>query len=251
MKTMKNVSVKRIAFLFLLLAILLSCTACGGGSGNGAASGTATATEVPAIINQAEYLLYQNIFYNGYGSQYQGQEVTKQGVFTSLQDAYNNVTRYYVWGYLDNTLCCDWQWEIKVDDEKNLPAPGSLVTVKGTFTADDAALDGYWITKPQIETVSLYVGETADIDMRAMSDTLERVQLSNVIRFPDVFEGKKFSAYGRIASETILEDPYYDGSWQVPFTAKAATLPAFGTTVVLRGTIMNGVLSASSLTVLK
>lgn len=246
---MKQSYVKRLALLLLLAALLMLCTACGD-SGGGGQSGTPTSKEVPAILNQTEYVLYQNIFANDTGSQYVGQEMTKHGVFTTIQDAYNGVTRYYVWGYLDNTRCCDWQWELKVTNTKDLPSNGSLVTVKGVFTASEDALDGYWLTNPEIATVTRYVGESSEVDMYTMSDTLERVQILNILNRSEAFEGKQFSAYGRVASLTTLEDPYYDGSWQVPFTANS-DIPAFGTTVVLRGTVKNGALEAASLTALK
>lgn len=240
---MKNSTMKKLALAVMLGLMLMLCTACGG---DGAKQGAATTDQVPAILNQAEYLLYQNIFANGYGSQYVNKETTKQGVFAKIQDAYSNMERYYVWGYLDNTRCCDWQWEFRPTDTKSLPAPGSIVVVSGTFAYDDEALDNYWIINAQVETVSSYTGAACELNMYTMSDTLERVQMLNIVGHPDVFEGKQFSAYGRVASQTMLEDPYYDGSWQVPFTSDA-TLPAFGTTVLLQGTVRGGVLEASSL----
>lgn len=244
---MKQSYVKRFSLLLLLAALLMLCTACG--DSGGGQSGAPTSKEVPAILNQTEYVLYQNIFMNDTGSQYDGKEMSKHGVFTTIQDAYNGVTRYYVWGYLDNTRCCDWQWELKVTNTRDLPSNGSLVTVKGVFTASEDALDGYWLINPEITTVTRYVGESSELDMCTMSDTLERVQMLNIMYHPEAFEGKQFSAYGRIASINLLEDPYYDGSWQVPFTT-TSDIPAFGTTVVLRGTVKDGTLAASSLTVL-
>ena len=238
---------KRFLLAALLLAAVLLCTACGNDGNTSAGGSAATVSEVPVVINQAEYLLYQNIFYNETGSQYVGTEFTKQGVFGVIYDAFSQKTRYYVWGYLDKTLCCDWQWEIKIDDPKNLPASGSLVSVKGTFDASDEALDGYWLIHPEVTVLSQYTGGGAELDMRTLSDTLERVQLINVIRIPDTFEGKTFSAYGRVYSTTVLQDPYYDGSWQVPFTTQE-TVPAIGTTVLLTGTVTGGTLSADTLT---
>ena len=236
---------KRYLLAALLLAAAILCSACGGENQTGAP----TANEVPVVLSQMEYTLYQNIFMNQTGSQYEGREFTKQGVFGKIYDAFSSRTRYYVWGYLDNTRCCDWQWEIKIDDPKNLPSSGSLVTVKGTFSASDDALDGYWLTNPEITAQSQYVGANADLDMCTLSDTLERVQVINIIRIPDVFEGKTCAAYGRIYSASVLQDPYYDGSWQVPFTTDQ-TVPATGTTVRLTGTVVGGILSSTSLTAL-
>ena len=235
---------KRFLLAALLLAAVILCTACGGGSGS--QSGAPTANEVPVVLSQIEYTLYQNIFMNGTGSQYEGREFTKEGVFGKIYDAFSDCTRYYVWGYLDNTRCCDWQWEIKIDDPKNVPASGSLVTVKGTFTASRDALDGYWLTNPEITAHSQYTGGSTELEMCTLSDTLERVQIYNIIRRPETFEGKTFSAYGRIYSTSVLQDPYYDGSWQIPFVTKE-TVPAIGTTVRLTGTVVSGTLSSSTL----
>ncbi len=239
---MKNTMKKRLILLVLLCAAALACTACGGDNNAAEAS---TTSELPVVLNQGEYVLYQNIFYNDYGSRYDGTEVTKQGVFATIYDAYSSMTRYYVWGYLDNTKCCDWQWEIKVKNTNNLPANGSLVSVKGTFTSSDDALDGYWITDPQITVKTKYENPApADLDMCTLSDTLERVQVINILNRAEAFEGKSFSAYGRILSMTMLQDPYYDGSWQIPFMPKAgAQTPAIGTTVELRGTVTGGKLA--------
>ena len=237
---------KRFLLAALLLAAVILCTACGGGNQTGAPS----ANEVPVVLSQVEYTLYQNIFSNKTGSQYEGREFTKQGVFGMIYDAFSGRTRYYVWGYLDNTRCCDWQWELKIDDPKNLPSSGSLVTVKGTFAASDDALDGYWLTNPQITAHSQYTGSSGvELDMVTLSDTLERVQLLNIIYMPETFEGKTFSAYGRIYATDVLQDPYYDGSWQVSFST-SGTVPAIGTTVRLTGTVTGGVLASTSLTAL-
>ena len=237
---------KRFLLAALLLAAVILCTACGGDSNGGGQNGAPTANEVPVVLSQIEYTLYQNIFANNTGSQYEGREFTKDGVFGVIYDAFNNRTRYYVWGYLDNTRCCDWQWEIKVDNPKDLPSSGSLVTVKGTFTASDDALDSYWLTNAEITAHSQYIGGSAELEMCTLSDTLERVQILNIIYRPESFEGKTFSVYGRILSANVLQDPYYDGSWQIPFVTKE-TVPAIGTTVRLTGTVVSGALSSTTL----
>ena len=64
---MKNYN--KVLFSALLLAITLLCSACS--SDSGSAAGIKTVTEVPVILNQAEYVLYQNIFYNYNGCQYE------------------------------------------------------------------------------------------------------------------------------------------------------------------------------------
>ena len=246
---MKNYN--KVLFSALLLAITLLCSACS--SDSGSAAGIKTVTEVPVILNQAEYVLYQNIFYNNYGSQYENTPVTKNGVFAVLQDAFNDRTRYYVWGYLDNTQCCDWQWEFVPKDTKNLPPVGSLITVSGTFARDEeTALDGYWIKDADVNTVTAYSGPTSELYMRAMSDTLERVQLLNIMYRPEAFEGKTFTAYGRIAGPGVLQDPYYDGSWEIPFSsASDLSALAIGTSVTLNGKVSAGTLGDCAVTIMQ
>ncbi len=236
-----------MALALVLTALLLS--GCGGAddaAGKGAVSTTET---VPVLLDQAEYLLYENIFYNDYGPRYEGQEITKRGVLAKIQDAFSNRTRYYVWGYLDNTKCCDWQWEIVPRDEKNLPPVGSLVTAMGIFRADENALDGYWIADAAVEAESEYTGVQAEINMLAMSGTLERVQMLNILYRPEAFEGKAFIAYGRIAAVNTLEDPYYNGSWQISFTTETKC-PAVGTMVTLKGSVRNAILTECILNVM-
>ena len=174
--------------------------------------------------------------------------MTKHGVFTTLHDAFSDRVRYYVWGYMDNTKCCDWQWEIVPEDPDVLPPDGSLVTVTGTFASHEDALDGYWIENAAVETETSFTGDAADLNMVAMSCTLERVQMWNILYRSDSFEGKTFNAYGRIAAVDTLEDPYYDGSWQIPFSS-AQESPAIGTTVTLSGTVEAGALSDCTLAV--
>lgn len=240
---------KRFSVVLLLMIVFL-CTACSGGN-TADSAGVQTTAEIPVIINQAEYVLYQNIFYNDYGSQYENAPVTKNGVFAVLQDAFNDRTRYYVWGYLDNTQCCDWQWEFVPKDTKNLPAPGSLITVSGTFAKDEAAaLDGYWIKDADVSTVKTYTGAAAELHMLAMSDTLERVQVLNIMYRSEAFEGKTFTAYGRIAGPGVLQDPYYDGSWEIPFTSASDTSAlAIGANVTLNGKVSAGTLGDCAVTV--
>ena len=116
----------------------------------------------------------------------------------------------------------------------------------GTFRADEKALDGYWITDASVETEALYTGERADVNMRALSCTLERVQMLNILYKPELFEGKTFSAYGRVAGIGLLLDPYYDGSWQIPFRSGAES-PAIGTLITLKGRVSGGALTDCTL----
>lgn len=240
----KNKTVRNICLAMLLACVLLLLTACdSGGEKTGTATGKTT-DSVPVILNQAEYVLYQNVFYNGYADDNIG-EVTKKGVYAVIRDAYSNVTRHYVWGYLDNTLCCDWQWEFVPAEGVELPAPGSEIQVKGNFVKDDSALDGYRILNARVTTETEYTGKTAEISMLTMSDTLERVQMINIMNRKEAFEGKAFTAYGRIAAVDTLEDPYYNGSWNITIHP-TTDAPAIGTMVRLQGTVRNGELDECS-----
>ena len=211
-----------------------------------AKGGVPTTDKVPEILSQTEYLLYQNVFYSDFGDKIEGQQVEKRGVLGKVQDAFNQRARYYVWGYLDTTKCCDWQWEFVPKDENSLPPVGSLVVVKGTFRGDEQALDDYWIVDATVETEKEYAGPQEELNMQALSCTLERVQILNILYRPEYFEGKRFIAYGRIAQVNVLQDPYYDGSWQIGFSS-TANCPAIGTDVVLRGKVTDGTLADCAL----
>lgn len=231
----------KIAALVLLalglLAVLSGCS--------GASDGAKEVSEVPTVLNQAEYIFAQNFFLNGYAQDYVGKAAEKEGVYAEVLDEEGKV-RHYLWGYLDNTKCCDWAWEFMPVEGTELPPVGSQIKIKGKYVANTTALDGYWIDGASVETVAKYTGETADLNMMTMCDMLERVQLSRVMRFPETYEGKSFFAYGRVASDTTIQDPYYDGSW-VANIATEDTLPAIGTTIVLKGTVRGGVLAESKI----
>lgn len=243
---------KKILLPLLLTITLLLLTACGSGTKTAETKDETTkkmTTTVPVILNQTEYLLYQNVFYNGYADSNTG-AVTKNGVYAVIQDAFHNVTRHYVWGYLDNTLCCDWQWEFVPTEGTQLPSPGSEIRVEGNFTKGTDALDGYWIQDAKVTVETEFAGKTADINMLTMSDTLERVQMTNIVYRKESFEGKTFTAYGRIAANDYLEDPYYNGSWRITIHPVSET-PAIGTLVRLEGLISNGELGESKLEEIK
>ena len=71
-------------------------------------------------------------------------------------------------------------------------------------------------------------------------------QMINVMNRQDAFQGKTFLAYGRIASLGSLEDPYYNGSWQIDMIWDGE-VPAIGTLVELSGTIKDGKLIVSTI----
>ena len=234
-----NLKYKNVTAFCLTVILAAGLSACG-------ESKKETSSSLPYVLNPTEYVLYQNIFYNETGDDYVGNTVTKTGTFAVLQDSYSQITRYYVWGYNDQTKCCDWQWEFVPSDPEKLPKSGSLIEMKGTFAASDSALDGYWYENASVKVKTEYEGPECDIDMTSMSDTLERVQLANVYNFASEYEGKTVYAYGRISTPSSIEDPYYDGSWQQDFSSED-TIPAIGTMVVASGVFHNGVIGECSI----
>lgn len=234
---------KRIlaACIVMILVLLSGCgkTADSPSGASAPSAGSETGGSMPTVVNTAEYTLYQNIFFNDAKADFAGKATAKTGTFTILQDAYNDCTRYYVWGYNDQTKCCDWQWELKIDDPSDLPSNGSLVKVTGFYEENVDALDDFWIVDPKITVQKSFAARDFDIDMQAMDDTLERVQTANIVRNKEVFEGKTVCCYGRIQDENTLKDPYYDGSWSIDISGDFE-LPAFGTLVLVSGTIRDG-----------
>lgn len=249
---MKMITSRRLFAILLTLSIVLTCCGCGASSETAetvsakAASDTSSADQRPVMYDNDQYLLYQNIFFGDYGEESDGQAVEKQGVFAVLHDAFNDRERYYVWGYADQTKCCDWQWEFVPREGESLPPVGSMVSVDGTFVSDEDALDGYWIVDAHVALKAEFTGTPTDLDMYSMSCTLERVQMYNIIRHPDSFQDRAFTAYGRVASLNSLEDPYYNGSWKIDFTWDGE-LPGIGTLVEVSGSVQNGALTVRSM----
>lgn len=226
-----------------MLVICASFAGCGGKSESkdkGKKNETAEVSDkMPTVLNTAEYTLYQNIFFNETAADYDGTATSKEGTFATIYDAYNDVTRYYVWGYNDQTKCCDWQWELKIDDTSNLPTNGSEVFVKGTYEVNESALDRFWIIDPEITVKTEFKGRDFDVDMKSMDNTLERVQIANIVNKKEAFEGKTICGYGRMLNENTLEDAYYDDSWTIELSGDFE-VPAFGTLVEIEGTVKDG-----------
>ena len=232
--------------LCLLLALLMLC-GCGKTASTAPESTEpAESDALPEVYSQDEYMLYQNVFYGDYGPDAAGKPVEKQGAYATIYDAFNQRQRYYVWGYYDKTKCCDWQWEFVPEDPAALPAPGSMIRVTGTFAASEDALDGYWIEPAQCSVEGIYTGAEAELNMAVMSCTLERVQMYNIMYKPESFEGRSFTAYGRLTAEGMLQDPYYDGSWQIACQQNGGSADP-ERLYLLGGTVEGGALKAQSM----
>lgn len=238
---------KFFAVLFALLMVL-SLAACTGSAGNEPvtdAQGNVLPSNLPSgaltsmreKFDTMEYAEYLYIFYDKNGDAYENKAVTKDGTFAILQDEYNGLLRYYVWGYNDKTRCCDYQWEFIPNDVSSLPAVGSYIHVSGTFVADDAALDGYRIIDAEVSVDETYTPADYDYDLTTMSPTLARVQIVNMVNHKAAFENKTVLVYGRAYSTATLQHPYYDQAWYLDFTADSA--PAPGTYLLLGGTFVS------------
>lgn len=236
---------KRMIACILAVAVLFALCACG--EAQESASEEASAAEnVPVVLDSNEYNLYQNIFFNEMAQDYDGQQMTKVGVFASIFDSFNQRTRYYVWGYLDQTKCCDWQWEFVPTDASALPPSGSLVEMTGTFCAGEDALDGYWFTDASVTVKQTFSGTAGEVDLCTLNGTLERVQLINMQVFPQDYEGKTVRMYGRVYSPTEIQHPYYDNAWTQEFAAEGS-VPPVGAVVTVSGTWTNGVITGAEI----
>ncbi len=235
---------KTVIFLGLCLCLLLS--GCNAQISEGAAKQAAeiagqqndfqVAEPVPYVLDQTEYVLYQNIFFNGQAGEYVGKTFDKTGILIRLEDRWSQVTRYYVWGYMDATKCCDWQWEFVPSDPDSLPPDGSLVVMTGTLVHNEAALDKYWYENASVTLKQRYEGmKGVDVDLSTMDSTLERVQYYNLLKDPDRYNGKTVCMYGRVKTTASIQHPYYDNYWELPFTT-GNTVPATGTMVLIIGT---------------
>lgn len=236
---------KRKLCTLLSCILLMALTAC---SGNGKDNTSGTSDAIARILNPMEYTIYVNTFLNEQGDDYTGKSYTKEGVFSILYDSFNDTTRYYVWGYSDETLCCDWQWEFLPTDTASLPPIGSHVKMTGTLVQDDNALDGYRFEKATVETVSEYTAAAGEYDTTTMSPTLARVQLVNMMQFAPDYTDKSIKIYGRVMSGNKLQHPYYDGDWEIPLET-TEKLPAIGTWVTVSGKFTGSMFEDSKIVV--
>lgn len=257
---------KKTVSLILTFVFLLSLAACSGGNGSEPitdAQGNTLPSNLPSgsvssikeKFDQMEYALYCNIFYDNQGSDYEGKTLTKEGTFAIIQDEWSEKDRYYVWGYSDQTRCCDFQWEFVPDNINDLPPVGSFISVTGTFTYTEdqktGALDHYWLTDTSVTVIEEYTNTDYDYDLTLMSATLARVQIFSLQNYTEAFEGKTVRVYGRAYSTSIIQHPYYDESWYLSFVADGKA-PATGTYLILGGTLSAGaegcILNVSSYT---
>lgn len=226
---------KKLISIIVVCFMLLFLTACGDSGSADSTSHTSSTVgtgKVEKLLDPMEYTIYMNIFQSEQGSDYIDKNYTKEGIFTTLKDSFNSTVRYYVWGYSDETLCCDWQWEFVPENPDELPPIGSHVKVTGTFVKNDSALDGYWLENANVESVSEFDGVYGDNDTTTMSPTLTRVQIINMTNYATEYNGQSVKVYGRVASGNKLQHPYYDDAWDIPLEY-SETLPSIGTYVTV------------------
>ena len=202
----------------------------------GAALGLQLNTGMKEKLDQIEYAVYCDIFYNKNAAEYENQKYTKDGVFATLEDAFSGKTRYYVWGYADQTKCCDFQWEFVMPEGADVPESGSYVTMTGTLTKSEDALDGYWFTDVTLTVEEPFAHAGYDYDMTTISPTLTRVQVINMTQFKDQFDGKTMRVYGRALSLNSVQHPYYDNAWSLDFNYDGDPTFAIGDDILVEGT---------------
>lgn len=246
---------KKLTALLLVLALFFSFAACSDSpdaqpvdgslssdeySTNATASGASLSIELNTGMKEKfdklEYAAYYNLFYNQDLADVD-KKLDKDGVFTKIYDAYNQTERYYVWGYLDNTKCCSYQWEFVMPEGTDIPEPGSYVKMSGKLTQDSAALDGYWFTDVTLEVTDKFENAGFDFDMTTLSRDLTRVQVLNMLQFPtdEHFNNKTLRVFGRALTTNSIQDPYYDNCWSMDFTYDGDA-PAIGSDIFLQGT---------------
>lgn len=230
-KSIKS-SIKKVLSVVLIGAMMFAMVACGSKEkGGGVSSDT---TKMDMVLNPMEYTIYTNMYYNNKADDYDDKEYTKEGIFTILYDSYNDTERYYVWGYSDETKCCDWQWEFVPVNKESLPPVGSRIKVKGKLVNNEAALDNYWLVNTSVDVVKEYSKASCKYDLTTMDPTLTRVQLVNMMNFTDKYNGETVKIYARVLSNDKIQHPYYDNSWELK-VAYEEGLPAIGSYITVEG----------------
>lgn len=228
---------KKMLSLMLCAVLVLGFSACSDKKTQSetTASQNASWNGMREKLDQMEYVMYQAVFFEDKAADYTEKEYTKDGVFAVLRDEYNSRDRYYVWGYADNTKCCDYQWELQLPENTEIPESGSYVSVTGTLRYNEGALDKY-----QLEDVTLSVQEKFenagfDYDLSTLSPILCRVQIINMQGHPDKFAGKTLRVFGRALTTESIQHPYYDEAWSLSFTPLVGQEIAIGDNIVLCG----------------
>lgn len=186
------------------------------------------------VISSAEYDGYYDLFFEKNTEKYVDTAVTKEGRITTIHDSFSGKQRYYIYGYGDDAMTQDWQWELDVADPASLPAAGSYVKVSGTLSQSSDALDGYWITDPVIEVTESYEASAFDIDTFTMGNTLIRVQLTSVVNYASEYSSKTIRILGKIGEHGIITNNSDTKVWSLVLDYDGE-LPQEGTVVLVEG----------------
>ena len=210
-------------------------------------------TGVKDVFSADEDAAYHDLFYNDAGDKYENKEFTKNGVFAVIYDAYNDVERYYVWGYGDEAKDCCYQWEFVMPENATVPAPGSYIKVTGTMSHDEKALDKYWLTDVTFSVEEAYEATEYDFDFVTMSPTLIRVQMINMLQLKEEFADKRIRIIGKALSENTLGSANDSSEWSVHFSAANGHIHA-GDNIMIDGIFNKGgegaIITASDITVI-
>ena len=190
-------------------------------------------------FNAAEDSAYHDLFFDKNYDDYKNKEFEKQGTFAKIYDAYNDVERYYVWGWGSTAKDCCYQWEFVMPSGAKIPSPGSYITVKGTMTESESALDGYWLTDISLSTEEEFNGSSADYDLAVMSPTLARVQLINMLQKSDEFMNVSIRIIGRTQGENTIIPAYTADGWALHFTPARDHIDD-GSLVIIEGSYNTG-----------
>ena len=240
--TMRKIWITLMAILLLCLS-LCSCTY----EGLIESEDVQLSDTVPLVINEDEYIVYGNVYQQHSGYMYEGQRQTKTGILCTVYDHHADKARYFVWGYCDDKLNRDWQWELKVKDPQQLPPDGSLIEVTGTFQKSTKAFSEYWLTQTSWTVKMQYTGEQYDLNMACMNTTLAATQMEQLHHEPSYFEGKTLSLIGKVDSADTIRHPHSEEMWHQTVQTTTELSPV-GAGVLVTGVWRNGVVTEAVVT---
>ena len=168
---------------------------------------------------------------------------TKQGIYTRFFDKLTQKTRHFIWGYTDETKTSDWQWEFTPENEEELPFPGSTIEITGVLTEDFEALSGYGFQDVTVRTIKKYTQRAiADIDMNTMSNTIQHLQISNILHYASDYESLVLCVRAKFGESGTLLSPD-DSGWELPYRCEGTvTAPPSGTVALVLGRLSAGTL---------
>lgn len=240
--------ITRRIWIVCMAALLLCLPLCGcTREGPVAYDDTVDSAVLSYVINEDEFIMYENVFFHHFEDMYDGERQTREGVLCAVYDHHAETTRYFVWGYCNRWLQKDWYWELNVKDPSLLPPVGSQIRVTGTIGQSDDSMFGRWMEKPSWTVLVRYTGEQYDINMAAMGVSLVATQLEQMHHEPEDFEGRTVAMYGRLTENGVIRHPHQTEGWTQQTDADIANLTV-DSMVLVCGVYRNGVLSEAVMT---